>query len=71
MRFIGFLVAATLLGCQVEDADTDTQEPDCEEGIFQCDGDILQLCDPSEGWVTEEDCSESDMMCHADMGHCM
>ena len=45
-------------------------DKECEEEAYQCDGDILQVC--SDGaWEDDEDCGAQDLMCHAEMGHCM
>ena len=58
-------VASLSLGCDGESA--------CEtEGVYQCDGDTLQVCTDG-AWEIDEECPDSDMICH-DMGddsHCM
>jgi len=71
MRFAIIGSILLLAACAVDDAHTDDHDHDCEIGEHQCDGDVLEICDEAEGWVTEEDCAASEMMCHADMGHCM
>ncbi|MCB9797701.1 MAG: hypothetical protein H6741_33845 [Alphaproteobacteria bacterium] len=44
---------------------------ECEVGAYQCtEGEILEEC-TDEGWTVAEDCTESGLMCHAEMGHCM
>ncbi len=63
------LVAAGLSAC-AGDAGDDTHAHVCEEGAFQCDGDMLQECS-HDGWEDSQDCSETMQMCHAEMGHCM
>ena len=42
----------------------------CEADAFSCDGTILSQCVDGEA-VVQEDCADVDMMCHAEMGHCM
>jgi len=44
----------------------------CTTDEHACSGDVLEVC-VDEVWEVEEDCAESDMICH-DMGadsHCM
>jgi hypothetical protein len=65
------LLFILLIACGAEDGgDTDSDQA-CTPGALQCDGDILEICDEVDGWVIEEDCAESEMECHAMMGHCM
>lgn len=46
-------------------------EETCEAESYQCtDAEVLQVCTDG-AWVDEEDCAAIDMMCHAEMGHCM
>ena len=44
-----------------------------EETTYACaEGEILQECDSKgENCEDVEDCTERDMICHAEMGHCM
>ena len=44
---------------------------ECESSSYQCDGTILQECDADGMWADKEDCADLNMMCHAEMGHCM
>lgn len=44
---------------------------DCEAASYQCDGTILQQCGDDGVWEDQEDCADLNMMCHAEMGHCM
>ena len=40
-------------------------------GEFRCtEGEILEECS-SDGWDFKENCEDLNMMCHAEMGHCM
>jgi len=46
---------------------------DCEDGYYECDGDVLLVCDGGE-LIEDEDCAASEMICHAMGGgddHCM
>lgn len=43
----------------------------CEEGAYQCDGNVLQVCDADGAFVDDTDCDTVNMECHAEMGHCM
>ncbi len=45
-------------------------EEECVDEEYSCNGDMLMLC--VEGVLEEEeDCAAQEMMCHAEMGHCM
>ena len=57
MQWMWLMVAGALISCG------DDKEEGCEEGVFQCDGDVLQVC-LDGGFEDEEDCAESGMMCH-------
>jgi hypothetical protein len=58
------LAIAFLAGCG--------DKVDCEVDTYQCtDGEMLQVCDADAGWIDDQDCAEADLMCHAEMGHCM
>ena len=46
-------------------------EGDCETSTYQCDGTVLQQCGEDGVWDDQEDCADLNMMCHAEMGHCM
>ena len=70
MRSLLLGLLLTIAACEGE-VDDELSSEGCEEGDYQCDGDLLQVCDSEAAWITEEDCAESDMMCHAPMGHCM
>lgn len=67
--FASSLVFAGLSACGGT-AEDDTHAHECEEGTFQCDGDMLQEC-THDGWEDAQDCSETMQMCHAEGGHCM
>ena len=56
--------ALLLIGCGDKDA--------CDDGALGCSGDVLVSCHNGE-WLTLEDCSEDDMVCHdlGDDSHCM
>lgn len=44
---------------------------ECESASYQCDGTVLQQCGDDGMWADKEDCADMNMMCHAEMGHCM
>ncbi len=67
--FVAGLMGLGLAAC-AGDSEEDTHAHVCEEGTFQCDGDMLQEC-THDGWEDAEDCAESMQMCHEEMGHCM
>jgi len=71
-RNLIFAAVFTTLGLSAcaSDTEDDTHAHVCEEGTFQCDGDMLQEC-THDGWEDSQDCAETMQMCHAEGGHCM
>jgi len=65
MRFLFFTLLIATIGCDGKELET------CTDGELRCSAEVLEECGADGEWATVEDCSESDKMCHAEMGHCM
>jgi len=66
MRLSIITLALVLSACGGDD-----EHGECEANAYNCDGTVLQECDDHGHWTDKEDCADMNMMCHAEMGHCM
>ena len=65
LQVLTLLLAPVFLACG------SGSDAECETSEYNCDGTILQECGDDGMWVDSEDCADLNMVCHAEMGHCM